>query len=160
MRVFFFLFVYLLIYNKCPFIQGLGLTVHDKKMAQAIGVRLRNLLKLPKAHKWVCYEWFYSNLDMWVECSDFLAHGTVLNIMIKWIKQHKWHVYIHLFFLILQTPISDGKWLLYLHEGVFSTVKDEEAEEGGVVQDPPLDGKTPQVLIALCVWVCMLFTLN
>lgn len=37
------------------------------------------------------------------------------------------------FFLILQTPISNGKWLLYLHEGVFSTVKDEEAEEGGVV---------------------------
>nr|XP_022309595.1 protein lin-9 homolog [Crassostrea virginica] len=43
---------------------GLGLTVHDKRMAQAIGVRLRNLLKLPKAHKWVCYEWFYSNLDI------------------------------------------------------------------------------------------------
>lgn len=62
--VLFFWYVYLLIYNKCPFIQGLGLTVHDKKMAQAIGVRLRNLLKLPKAHKWVCYEWFYSNLDM------------------------------------------------------------------------------------------------
>lgn len=35
----------------------------DKRMAQRIGVRLRNLLKLPKAHKWVCYEWFYSNLD-------------------------------------------------------------------------------------------------
>ncbi|XP_076471216.1 protein lin-9 homolog isoform X2 [Babylonia areolata] len=35
----------------------------DKRMAQAIGVRLRNLLKLPKAHKWVCYEFFYSNLD-------------------------------------------------------------------------------------------------
>ncbi|XP_025086555.1 protein lin-9 homolog isoform X1 [Pomacea canaliculata] len=37
--------------------------VPDKKTAQAIGVRLRNLLKLPKAHKWVCYEFFYSNLD-------------------------------------------------------------------------------------------------
>ena len=24
---------------------------------------LRNLLKLPKAHKWVCYEFFYSNID-------------------------------------------------------------------------------------------------
>ncbi len=24
---------------------------------------LRNLLKLPKAHKWVCFEFFYSNLD-------------------------------------------------------------------------------------------------
>ncbi|BFZ15581.1 hypothetical protein BsWGS_18620 [Bradybaena similaris] len=35
----------------------------DKKVAQATGLRLRNLLKLPKAHKWVCYEWFYSNID-------------------------------------------------------------------------------------------------
>ncbi|XP_059170889.1 protein lin-9 homolog [Physella acuta] len=35
----------------------------DKKAAQATGMRLRNLLKLPKAHKWVCYEWFYSNID-------------------------------------------------------------------------------------------------
>jgi hypothetical protein len=30
-------------------------------------MRLRNLLKLPKAHKWVCYEWFYSNIDKWVQ---------------------------------------------------------------------------------------------
>lgn len=37
---------------------------HDKRTAQVIGVKLRNLLKLPKAHKWVCYEWFYSNLDL------------------------------------------------------------------------------------------------
>ncbi|XP_005108172.1 protein lin-9 homolog [Aplysia californica] len=35
----------------------------DKRAAQATGMRLRNLLKLPKAHKWVCYEWFYSNID-------------------------------------------------------------------------------------------------
>jgi len=35
----------------------------DKRVAQATGMRLRNLLKLPKAHKWVCYEWFYSNID-------------------------------------------------------------------------------------------------
>ncbi|XP_020710811.2 protein lin-9 homolog isoform X1 [Athalia rosae] len=35
----------------------------DKKIGQKIGMRLRNLLKLPKAHKWVCYEWFYSNID-------------------------------------------------------------------------------------------------
>ncbi|KAK3101456.1 hypothetical protein FSP39_003703, partial [Pinctada imbricata] len=43
---------------------GRGLSAADKRAAQAIGVRLRNLLKLPKAHKWVCYEWFYSNLDI------------------------------------------------------------------------------------------------
>ncbi|KAJ8298580.1 hypothetical protein KUTeg_022690 [Tegillarca granosa] len=41
-----------------------ALSKTDKKTAQTIGVRLRNLLKLPKAHKWVCYEWFYSNLDV------------------------------------------------------------------------------------------------
>jgi hypothetical protein len=35
----------------------------DKRIAQSIGARLRNLLKLPKAHVWVCYEWFYSNID-------------------------------------------------------------------------------------------------
>ncbi|XP_067004973.2 protein lin-9 homolog isoform X2 [Anabrus simplex] len=35
----------------------------DRRTGQRIGMRLRNLLKLPKAHKWVCYEWFYSNID-------------------------------------------------------------------------------------------------
>lgn len=35
----------------------------DKKLCQRIGLRLRNLLKLPKAHKFVMYEFFYSNID-------------------------------------------------------------------------------------------------
>ena len=35
----------------------------EKKSAQKLGVALRNVLKLPKGHKWVCYEFFYSNLD-------------------------------------------------------------------------------------------------
>ncbi|XP_063080263.1 protein lin-9 homolog [Engraulis encrasicolus] len=39
------------------------LAVPDKKASQKIGLRLRNLLKLPKAHKWCIYEWFYSNID-------------------------------------------------------------------------------------------------
>lgn len=43
------------------------------------------------------------------------------------------HVDIHVSLLTPQTPISDGEWLFYLHEGVFPTAKDEEAEEGGVV---------------------------
>jgi len=30
--------------------------------------RLRTLLKLPKAHRWVIYEWFYSNLDQPLFC--------------------------------------------------------------------------------------------
>lgn len=39
------------------------LTTPEKQNAANIGVALRNLLKLPKAHKWVCFEFFYSNLD-------------------------------------------------------------------------------------------------
>lgn len=35
----------------------------DRASGQKIGMRLRNLLKLPKAHKWVCFEYFYSNID-------------------------------------------------------------------------------------------------
>lgn len=35
----------------------------DRSISQRIGLRLRNLLKLPKAHKWVSYEWFYSYID-------------------------------------------------------------------------------------------------
>ncbi|XP_059616782.1 protein lin-9 homolog [Phlebotomus argentipes] len=35
----------------------------DKKLGQRVGMRLRNLLKLPKAHKFVSYEWFYSTID-------------------------------------------------------------------------------------------------
>ncbi|KAM6954733.1 protein lin-9 homolog [Aplochiton taeniatus] len=40
-----------------------NMTTPDKKASQKIGLRLRNLLKLPKAHKWCIYEWFYSNID-------------------------------------------------------------------------------------------------
>ncbi|KAG8443843.1 hypothetical protein GDO86_009146 [Hymenochirus boettgeri] len=39
------------------------MTTPVKKASQKIGYRLRNLLKLPKAHKWCIYEWFYSNID-------------------------------------------------------------------------------------------------
>lgn len=35
----------------------------DKSQAKRIGIRLRNLLKLPKAHKMCIYEWFYSHID-------------------------------------------------------------------------------------------------
>lgn len=40
-----------------------NMTQIDKKACQRIGLRLRNLLKLPKAHKFVMYEFFYSNID-------------------------------------------------------------------------------------------------
>jgi len=38
--------------------------------AQRLGVALRNLLKLPKAHKWVCFEFFYSNIDKILFCGE------------------------------------------------------------------------------------------
>ncbi|KAM4693616.1 protein lin-9 homolog [Discoglossus pictus] len=43
--------------------QKFTMTTPVKKSSQKIGFRLRNLLKLPKAHKWCIYEWFYSNID-------------------------------------------------------------------------------------------------
>lgn len=35
----------------------------DRVIAKKIGLRLKNLLKLPKAHKMCIYEWFYSHID-------------------------------------------------------------------------------------------------
>ena len=35
----------------------------EKATAKRVGARLRNLLKLPKAHKMCMFEWFYSHLD-------------------------------------------------------------------------------------------------
>lgn len=35
----------------------------DRKVAHKVGLSLRTLLKLPKAYRWVCYEWFYANID-------------------------------------------------------------------------------------------------
>lgn len=34
----------------------------DKSVIK-LGYRLRTLLKLPKAHRWACYEWFNANID-------------------------------------------------------------------------------------------------
>lgn len=48
----------------------------DKKLAQRAGISLRTLLKLPKAHRWVCYEWFYANIDqpLFLGENDFEAY--------------------------------------------------------------------------------------
>ena len=42
------------------------MSLTNRLNAQRLGVALRNLLKLPKAHKWVCFEFFYSNIDRFV----------------------------------------------------------------------------------------------
>jgi len=48
----------------------------NKRLGQSIGLRLRNLLKLPKAHKWAIAEWFYSYIDKPLfDCRDeFMNH--------------------------------------------------------------------------------------
>jgi len=35
----------------------------SNKELNKTALRLKTLLKLPKAHRWVIYEWFYGNLD-------------------------------------------------------------------------------------------------
>ena len=37
--------------------------IADRATVHYNGVRLRNFLKLPQAHKWIYYEWFYANID-------------------------------------------------------------------------------------------------
>lgn len=49
--------------NNTPGSNAASLIPTDKRIGQRIGLRLRNLLKLPKAHKWVIFEWFYSFVD-------------------------------------------------------------------------------------------------
>ena len=61
------------------YIDPMELPTPDKKHAQTLGVALRNLLKLPKAHKWVCYEFFYSNLDQ-VSLMLFYFLHTILKL--------------------------------------------------------------------------------
>ena len=45
----------------------------EKHIAKKVGSRLKNLLKLPKAHKMCIYEWFYSNVDnaLFNDMNDF-----------------------------------------------------------------------------------------
>jgi hypothetical protein len=59
----------------------------DKKACQRIGLRLRNLLKLPKAHKFVMYEFFYSNIDraIFLGVNDF---NVCLSEMYPRLKTH------------------------------------------------------------------------
>ncbi len=49
-------------------------STQDMRNNQVIGMKLRNLLKLPKAYNWVCSEWFYSNIDrpLFLESNDFI----------------------------------------------------------------------------------------
>ncbi|XP_053203274.1 protein lin-9 homolog [Panonychus citri] len=65
-----------------------------KKKAQEIGIRLRTLLKLPKAHKWVCYECFYGNIDqpLFLGKNDFqiCLEETFPHLKTRSLKRAEW----------------------------------------------------------------------
>ncbi|XP_015786112.1 protein lin-9 homolog [Tetranychus urticae] len=65
-----------------------------KKKAQEIGLRLRTLLKLPKAHKWVCYECFYGNIDqpLFLGKNDFqiCLEETFPHLKTRSLKRAEW----------------------------------------------------------------------
>ena len=60
----------------------------NKLNAQRLGYALRNLLKLPKAHKWVCFEFFYSNIDRLVSFGNnkFYLFKNILQGSLLWRK--------------------------------------------------------------------------
>lgn len=59
---------------RVPVCETKVMTNVDTRTNQIIGLKLRNLLKLPKAYNWVCSEWFYSNIDhpLFLESNDFI----------------------------------------------------------------------------------------
>ena len=54
------------------------ISAHRRQRLNRFGARLRNFLKLSKPYRWVCYEWFYSNLDKLVLFIYFV--NIILNI--------------------------------------------------------------------------------
>ncbi|XP_016982269.1 protein lin-9 homolog [Drosophila rhopaloa] len=66
----------------------------NKRLGQSIGLRLRNLLKLPKAHKWAIAEWFYSYIDKPLfDCRDeFMNHVNELapRLNTRSLNRHEW----------------------------------------------------------------------
>jgi hypothetical protein len=91
---------------------------HDEEMsvanrlnAQRLGVTLRNLLKLPKAHKWVCFEFFYSNID-----------------------KYKVNPVLLLFIQFFQGFVPRRKRFQCLLERVFSSAENKKVGKSGVVQ--------------------------
>lgn len=62
--------------------------------ARRLGYRLRTLLKLPKAHRWACYEWFNANIDRTLLSgeNDFCAclKGTFPNLKTRKLTRTEW----------------------------------------------------------------------
>ncbi|EDW32750.1 GL18218 [Drosophila persimilis] len=74
--------------------QAQALLAANKRVGQAIGLRLRNLLKLPKAHKWAIAEWFYSYIDrpLFDSRDEFLNHVNELDPRLgtRQLNRHEW----------------------------------------------------------------------
>ncbi|XP_068141083.1 uncharacterized protein mip130 [Drosophila tropicalis] len=66
----------------------------NKRLGQSIGLRLRNLLKLPKAHKWAIAEWFYSYIDkpLFDSKDEFMNHVSELapRLGTRKLNRHEW----------------------------------------------------------------------
>lgn len=66
----------------------------NRKVGQTLGLRLRNLLKLPKAHKWVSYEYFYSYIDrpLFLSENDFQTclRESFPNLKTRMLTRHEW----------------------------------------------------------------------
>lgn len=68
----------------------------EKKLTDArkLGVKLRNLLKLPKAYRWACCEWFVANIDRTLLAggNDFCAclKDTFPNLKTKKLTRTEW----------------------------------------------------------------------
>ncbi len=110
-----------------PFQKLTNVTTPDKKASQKIGLRLRNLLKLPKAHKWCIYEWFYSNIDRYVLQTLYLQSLYAVFVLLiftsicfnqfeywKLIEVSAFHKYdcisVISRLLILIDPVNGPKW--------------------------------------------------
>ncbi|KAH8245179.1 hypothetical protein KR032_005958, partial [Drosophila birchii] len=65
-----------------------------KRLGQSIGLRLRNVLKLPKAHKWAIAEWFYSYVDkpLFESRDEVMTHVNELAPRLgpRLLNRHEW----------------------------------------------------------------------
>ncbi|XP_070144842.1 uncharacterized protein mip130 [Drosophila kikkawai] len=65
-----------------------------KRLGQSIGMRLRNVLKLPKAHKWAIAEWFYSYVDkpLFESRDEVMTHVNELapRLVPRLLTRHEW----------------------------------------------------------------------
>lgn len=147
----------------------------DKKVSQKIGLRLRNLLKLPKAHKWCIYEWFYSNIDRQVAQLIFFFYlcrrmdylmminykkvfwcYLMITPMVVWKMKCSPNmlrncvsvsesVILLLSHPAFQTALWGGQWVLSVSQRVIPQPENTKVDKGRVGHNQKTDGKTATV---------------